>query len=187
MTKQALRKQYLQQRNGLTFPEREKFTDLILIHFQRLTLPFLQSVHTYLAAPSRSEVDTSAIIRFLEFQHQGLRIVVPKTGEPLEHFELTEDTELVLSSFGIPEPVSGKRVAPVEIDLALVPLLAFDRRGYRVGYGKGHYDRFLPHCRPDVITVGLSFFEAVDSIDDINEFDIPLKYCVTPNGVYDFT
>jgi 5-formyltetrahydrofolate cyclo-ligase len=65
-------------------------------------------------------------------------------------------------------------------------LLAFDTRGYRVGYGKGYYDRFLTECRPDVIKVGLSFFEPEKQIDDINRFDIPLNYCVTPQQVFQF-
>jgi len=70
--------------------------------------------------------------------------------------------------------------------LALIPLLAFDQHGYRVGYGKGYYDKFLSQCREDVVKIGLSFFEPVDNIDDINQFDISLNYCVTPQQVYEF-
>jgi 5-formyltetrahydrofolate cyclo-ligase len=68
----------------------------------------------------------------------------------------------------------------------LVPLIAFDKKGFRVGYGKGFYDRFITRCHPGVITVGLSFFEPVDAIDDLTEFDVPMKYCVTPNNLYTF-
>ncbi len=73
-----------------------------------------------------------------------------------------------------------------EIDLVLVPLLAFDKNGSRVGYGKGHYDKFLSQCRDDVIKIGLSFFDPADQIDDINQFDISLNYCVTPHQVFEF-
>ena len=73
-----------------------------------------------------------------------------------------------------------------EIDLVLVPLLAFDKNGYRVGYGKGYYDKFLSNCRPDVIKIGLSFFDAVDEIEDIDDYDLPLNFCVTPQRLYDF-
>ena len=75
---------------------------------------------------------------------------------------------------------------PKKIDVVFVPLLAFDSKGHRVGYGKGFYDRFLNECRKDVITVGLSFFEAEDEFIEANETDVPLDYCVTPLKVYSF-
>jgi len=65
----------------------------------------------------------------------------------------------------------------------LVPLLCFDRRGHRVGYGRGYYDRFLARCRHDCKKIGLSFFEPLAEIDDVHEGDVELNYCVTPDGV----
>ena len=73
-----------------------------------------------------------------------------------------------------------------KIDLVIVPLLAFDIKGYRVGYGKGFYDKYFLKTRPNCIKVGLSFFDPVDMISDKNEFDVPLNYCVTPNKIYEF-
>lgn len=70
--------------------------------------------------------------------------------------------------------------------MVLIPLLAFDKKGYRVGYGKGFYDRFLADCRPDVVKVGLSVFEPIDEIADLNEFDIKMDFCITPNRVWQF-
>lgn len=70
--------------------------------------------------------------------------------------------------------------------MVLIPLLAFDKNGYRVGYGKGFYDRFLAECRPDVVKVGLSVFEPIDEITDLNEFDIKMDFCITPNRVWQF-
>jgi 5-formyltetrahydrofolate cyclo-ligase len=55
-----------------------------------------------------------------------------------------------------------------------------------VGYGKGYYDKFLARCHPNVIKTGLSFYDAVDKIDDIEAFDIPLDFCVTPQKIYNF-
>ena len=93
---------------------------------------------------------------------------------------------MIENFFGIAEPAGGNKISPKEIDLVLVPLLAFDQKGYRVGYGKGFYDKFLSECRMDVIKIGLSFFEAEEQIADINQFDISLNYCVTPKRIYDF-
>ena len=70
--------------------------------------------------------------------------------------------------------------------MVLVPLLNFDEEGNRVGYGKGYYDRFLAHCRPDCIKVGFSYFEPLDSIDDVHEYDIKLDYGITPGGIFVF-
>ena len=68
----------------------------------------------------------------------------------------------------------------------IIPLLAFDKQGNRVGYGKGFYDRFLANCNPETIKIGLSFFEAETKITDVFERDVKLDYCVTPTKIYNF-
>lgn len=87
---------------------------------------------------------------------------------------------------GIPEPVGGTVTEPSEIDLILMPLLAFDKRGHRVGYGKGFYDRFLRSCRADCIKAGLSLFPPEEKIDDVAEFDQPMTMAITPESVFRF-
>jgi 5-formyltetrahydrofolate cyclo-ligase len=67
-----------------------------------------------------------------------------------------------------------------------VPLLAFDIKGNRVGYGKGFYDKFLSECKPETIKIGLSFFDAEEIVEDTSIKDIQLDYCVTPNRIYKF-
>jgi 5-formyltetrahydrofolate cyclo-ligase len=68
----------------------------------------------------------------------------------------------------------------------LVPLLAFDLKGFRVGYGGGYYDRFLVQCRPDAVRIGLSYFDPVEKIVDIDRYDVTLHSCVTPDETYHF-
>ena len=70
--------------------------------------------------------------------------------------------------------------------MVFVPLLAFDKKGHRVGYGKGFYDKFLSECKPDAIKIGLSFFEPEELITDVFESDVKLDYCVTPNSIHAF-
>lgn len=189
MIKATLRKIYKEKRTRLSPQEIEKFTDLILINFQAIQLPFLSCIHTYIASEKLGEADTSGITRYLQFKNPGLKILAPKidiaTGN-MQHLNFDDEVELVHNAFGIAEPFSGEMIEPDEIDLVLVPLLAFDTQGYRVGYGKGYYDKFLSQCRENVIKIGLSFFEPVNTIDDINQFDISLNYCVTPQKVYEF-
>ena len=189
MTKAELRKVYKEKRSRLSSREIEKFTDLILINFQQVRLPFISCVHTYIASEKLGEADTSALTLYLAFKNPGLKILVPKidiTSGDMQHLHLNDEVELVNNFFGIAEPAGGETFSPDEIDLVLVPLLAFDKRGYRAGYGKGYYDKFLSECRQDTIKIGLSFFEPEEQIDDINQFDIPLNYCVTPQQVFEF-
>lgn len=189
MTKKALRNIYKEKRKSLSPKDITIMNDLILIYFQKISLPFLSCVHTYLPSEKLGEADTFPIVKFLEFINPGIKIVVPKidieSGD-MHHYHLDDDMEMMDNLFGIAEPTSGNKVIAMEIDLVLVPLLAFDENGYRVGYGKGYYDRFLRSCRPDVLKIGLSFFEAEEEISDINQFDIPLNYCVTPQRIYQF-
>ena len=64
--------------------------------------------------------------------------------------------------------------------------VAFDEKGFRIGYGKGFYDKYLADCSIDCLKVGFCYFEPVDSIEDSKEFDVPLNLCITPQNVYVF-
>ena len=70
--------------------------------------------------------------------------------------------------------------------MVFVPLLKKKKKGHRVGYGKGFYDKFLSECKPDAIKIGLSFFEPEELITDVFESDVKLDYCVTPNSIHAF-
>ena len=145
-----------------------------------------QTYHIFLSIPGKKEVNTAALISHL--QQLGKRVVVPKviSGGVLENYVLKSDTVLRKSSWGIPEPVAGEIIAPEKIDVVFVPLLAYDRKGNRVGYGGGFYDRFLARCPPESLVVGLSLFPPAGDITDIESTDLPLDYCINPSGVIKF-
>ena len=73
-----------------------------------------------------------------------------------------------------------------KIEVVFVPLLGYDLKGNRVGYGKGFYDRFLSECKPETLKIGLSFFEPEELITDVFVEDVKLDYCVTPKETYQF-
>jgi 5-formyltetrahydrofolate cyclo-ligase len=104
----------------------------------------------------------------------------------LESVAVSAETKLVFNKWGILEPSGGQAVEPKEIDVVLTPMLAGDKRGFRVGYGKGYYDKFFSLCRPDVLKIGLSYFPPIEEISDVHEFDVKLDYCVTPEEVFSF-
>jgi 5-formyltetrahydrofolate cyclo-ligase len=125
----------------------------------------------------------------LQFKNPLIKVVIPKVdihGGQLAHYQYDQQIELIKNEYGIDEPKSGSKVTENEIDMVLIPLLAFDRKGYRVGFGKGYYDKFLSRCRKDVLKVGLSFFEPVDAIEDITGYDIPMDFCITPKENFIF-
>ena len=144
--------------------------------------------HVFLPIVEKHEVDTEFILHLLSGKDK--EIVVSKsdfsTGQ-MSHFLLTDNTRIVRNEYGIPEPANGINVPAEKIDVVFVPLLAFDKTGHRVGYGKGFYDRFLAECRKDVIKVGLSFFEAEETVGEVFESDVKLSFCVTPETTYEFS
>lgn len=104
----------------------------------------------------------------------------------MTNYLLTDSTVLKTNDWGIPEPVDGIEIQPQQIEVVFMPLLAFDEKGNRIGYGKGFYDRFLSSCSIDTVKIGLSFFEAEPLISEVSEDDIPLDYCVTSEKIYRF-
>ena len=70
--------------------------------------------------------------------------------------------------------------------MVFVPLLTYDKKGSRVGYGKGFYDRFLSNLSKKTIKIGLSLYEPENYIEGIDENDIKIDYCVTPNKIFSF-
>ena len=189
MLKQEARKIFREKRQNISTNEKMKLDDLLLIEFQKVPTSFLSNVLSFYPAESNNEPDTFNITRYLRFKNPGLRIAYPKTdlsNHSMQAILCEEEGVFKENSFSIPEPVSCESLQPEELDMVLIPLLAFDKRGFRIGYGKGFYDRFLQQCKEDCIKVGLSYFEPIDAIDDADEFDVPLDFCITPQKVYVF-
>ena len=186
MLKKDLRLKILSLRNSTTT---EYLSDQSLqLANTLLTLPIwnFSYYHLFLPITEKKEIDTSYILSIL--QGKDKNIVLPKMVDDknLKHFLLTDSTVIKPNKWGVPEPLDGLEVPTNKIDVVFIPLLAFDTKGNRVGYGKGFYDIFLKECNPDVIKIGLSLFEAEESIDDIAPDDVPLDYCITPDKVYSF-
>ena len=190
MKKAEARKLFLQKRSEESLASiEEKSRAIADIFFKNFPLGnHIRTVHTFLPILHKKELDTSFLINRLRKEHK-VTIVVPKTNfqdGSLHCLLYNENTILKENKWGISEPEGGEVVAEELVDLVLIPLLAYDLKGNRVGYGKGFYDRLLCTCRKNVLKVGLSFYEPVDEIEDINEFDIPLNFCVTDKRVYEF-
>ena len=187
MTKAELRRKYKALRNNLSLNDVDEQS--ILIANQLLKLPIWEHsfYHIFLAIEEQKEVNTEYILSILSGKDKN--IVVSKSDfETMEmtHFLLTDNTKIKNNHYNIPEPIDGIEISNKKIDVVFIPLLAFDKQGNRVGYGKGFYDKFLSNCKPTTLKIGLSFFEAEELISDIFENDIGLDYCVTPEKVYEY-
>ena len=184
--KHGLRKKYRDLREKLSKEEVLENSIAIANHCLAVDLWTKTLYHLFLSSEKKNEVNTSFLLFVL--QGKDKQIVVSKILNELklEHYLLSDQTLLKENDYGIPEPVSGIKINPLEIDVVFIPLLVFDKQGHRVGYGKGYYDRFLADCQKETIKVGISFFEPIDKIEDIDENDIAMDFVVTPNQVFSF-
>jgi 5-formyltetrahydrofolate cyclo-ligase len=187
MTKQEIRTMYKSKRQQLSAEAIQSFSISMLHQFRKINLNGKRHVLSYSPIEHHNEFNVRLCDPVILMQ--SVRIALPRI-DPLtlsmEAVAFNDTTVIVRNSLGIDEPSGGPVLEPGAVEVVLVPLLAFDPKGYRVGYGKGYYDRYLFRCRPDVLKIGFSFFEPVDSIDDISLFDVPLNYSITPMRLYEF-
>lgn len=187
MFKKELRKKYKDLRQRFTSTEIEEKSLRIANNLLKLDIWQKTYYHLFLSIQEQKEIDTEFILHIL--QGKDKEVVVSKSDfNTLEmtHYLLTDNTKLKKNEYNIPEPIDGLEVPTAKIDVVFVPLLAFDVKGNRVGYGKGFYDKFLSECKPETIKIGLSFFEAESIIEGISKNDMQLDYCVTASKIYTF-
>jgi 5-formyltetrahydrofolate cyclo-ligase len=187
MFKKELRSKYKALRKQLSENEIEEMSLAISNHLLKLNIWDKNYFHVFLPIVEHHEVDTELILHLLSGKDK--EILISKSNfetRIMTHYLLTDSTKIKKNEYGIPEPVDGIEVPSKKVEVVFVPLLAFDKKGHRVGYGKGFYDQFLSECNAETIKIGLSFFESEDEIEDVFENDIRLDYCVTPKKIYVF-
>ncbi len=190
MTKSELRQICRTRQKVLSESEREEKSRVIAGRFfERFDLEKINFLHIFLPIEKHGEIDTAFILERLRKDFPHLEIVAPRvdfTAMLLENVRFTATVQLVRNRWGTLEPLGSEVIESKRIDAVLVPLLCFDERGFRVGYGKGFYDKFLSECRADCLKIGLSFFPPVAEISDAQNFDVRLDCCVTPSAIYNF-
>lgn len=187
MDKKQLRQKYKLLRQTLQENEIEEKSLALANQLLQLECWDKTTYHIFLPIVSQKEVNTEYVLQILAGKDKN--IVVSKADfetREMTHFLLTDATKFKNNEYHIPEPVDGIEVPSNKIDVVFVPLLAYDEKGNRVGYGKGFYDKFLATCRPDCIKIGVSFFTPETSIELIDLLDVKLNFCVTPEAIYRF-
>ena len=187
MDKKELRKKYKALRQTLSEKEIEDKSLAIANQLIQMKIWDKLYYHLFLTIAEQKEIDTEFILQVLAGKDK--EIVISKcefSTLGMIHYLLTDNTKIKKNSYNVPEPIDGIEVPDAKIDVVFVPLLAYDKAGNRVGYGKGFYDNFLSKCKPETIKVGLSFFPPEEIINGISENDVKLDYCVTPEMVLQF-
>jgi len=188
-TKKELRQSYRQLRKQLSSQEVNEWSRKIaqqLAHWLDGKAD-LEHFHLFFPIAKFNEVNTFYIKDLLEGQGKVLYTSqVNREGSQLDTLKLPLDAAFFLDEWGIPVPQESLRVSPTKVQVVLVPLLAYDEKGNRLGFGKGHYDTFLGSLSQSVIKIGLSFFSP-EAVLPVESHDIPLNYCITPEQVWVFT
>ena len=146
----------------------------------------LTHFHLFFPISKFKEVNTFYIQQLLEQQGKTLfTSQVNREENRLDTLQLPPEASFFLDEWGIPVPQESVRVTATKIQVVFVPLLAYDKSGHRLGFGKGFYDRFLASLEQPVLKVGLSFFTPEEAIP-VEPHDIPLDYCITPEQILKF-
>ena len=134
--------------------------------------------------PSNFELN---VLKFLEFNNKWTQdILIPVTGKNnlMDFYSWKKNDVLFVNKFGILEPAKAQSNVP---NIILVPLLAFDKNKYRLGYGKGFYDRYLNRYLKkfkNIFTVGIAFsFQRHDNLP-VSQKDVKLDYIITEKGIF---
>lgn len=183
-----LRTQAMQQRRLLTQTERATRSTLIsealINHF---VWADISCVHSYIPHPDKMEVDIWSFLHYL-FTHQPQITVVSNriNQAHLDCVVIDAQTQYFPNCFGMAEPDQQAIVIePEKIDVMILPLLACDQRGHRLGYGKGYYDRLLVRCRPDMQRIGVHYFSPIENIFP-EAHDMPLTGLMTAEQYFEF-
>ena len=187
MLKSELRKLMLAKRKALTTSECLKMDDLLLIQFQRLDWSDTICVASFFPMEISNEPNSLLLAKYLKAIIPSLTMAYPRINDEDSSMEFYAETEsLSENKWGIQEPLPFNKIAPENLDVILVPMLAFDEHGQRVGFGKGYYDRYFSNNPFPYKRIGISYFDPVSKIEDTHQFDVPLTHCITPWNSYEF-
>lgn len=186
MTKNQLRTLFKCKRNKLSEKQINFLSNEISLNFKALNFDvFDKKICSFLPIKQSKEVNTYFLLESLI--NEKAKILLTKTNFQSKRIipHLVHNIfQTKTNSLGIPEPIEDREIDVREIELIIIPLLGFDKYGHRVGYGGGFYDLFLKNTQAKKI--GVSLFDIIIEIDDLESHDIPLDYCITPFNIYSF-
>jgi len=180
--KTKLRQKYKYLRRSLPQEMCTKFSKSICDTILKQFSLEKKNVSTFYPITQFSEVDTRHLLSLPNIDYY----LPVMTGNTLKHIKYESEAQLKVNHWGIPEPEYGVEIDASQFDFIIIPLLAYDQFGNRVGYGKGFYDGFLQNCSKNCIFIGVSYFEPEETKIETIDTDIALHYCITPKNIHQF-
>lgn len=182
--KTQLRQKMLQFRKNLSLSEREPFQKRLLKHLlESGTYSQAQVIMAYLAMPGEVNLDGLIAQALVDGKTVAVPVVTGKTE--MAAVQIKSLNELEKGPLGLRQPklTPESCLDPGEIELILVPGVAFDLQGGRLGMGAGYYDRFLP-LADQAMRIGVAWSEQIESAIPRDEHDLPVDVLLTPNGLH---
>ena len=179
--KSLIRKKFFLLRKRNYFQIDEKFFNPIISLIKKQKK---KASNISLYYPCYYEVDVLKILNLGFFKKTNFLLPKIKKDNSLDFFKWKKNDTLYLSKFGIPEPINSIKITP---DIILLPLLAFDKKKNRIGYGKGFYDKFLLkflNKNKRIMTVGVAFSFQKHHKLPVNKRDYRLDYIITEKGIF---
>ena len=132
--------------------------------------------------PINYEIDCLEILKQLEKSGHKIALPITRKGNKMDFFEWSYNDPLLIGKIGIPEPTSNKKIYP---DVLLVPLVAFNKYKYRLGYGGGYYDRYIQKIKKikKILIIGMAFSFQEVKVLPINKYDKKLDFIFTENYI----
>jgi 5-formyltetrahydrofolate cyclo-ligase len=187
MLKNEIRKKYKILRGSYT----QKEIDLLSMDCFKVLQEYFslknKNVGVFLPISNSNEPNTFLLLN--QFDLTGSNFYAPISNNEsceMDFFKIESCDNLTKGAYGILEPPNKTLIQPSDLDVVLLPLLAFNLQGHRIGYGKGFYDRYFNRTNKKIIKIGISLFDAVEIIEDINPLDVPMNFCATPRQFIDF-
>tara|TARA_B100000401_G_C52757526_1_gene696502 strand:+ start:809 stop:1390 length:582 start_codon:yes stop_codon:yes gene_type:complete len=187
MKKSEIRSVIKARRNSLSQEEVDLFSKNCFDHLLNKFNFENKNIGIFFPIKKFNEPNTFLFFDSLKIRHSN--VYAPKSDfitNEMNFYLIESISDLQVNDYGIPEPQSQNKPQIESLDFLLVPLLAINKSGFRVGYGKGFYDKFLMNFNGKTITIGVNLMSDFVEIENLDSNDIPLDYCVSPNGIVCF-
>ena len=180
--KSKLRKKYLKIRKENYFEIDKKFFSPLLKLIKKNIKK--KSIIIALYYPSNFELNVLKVLELKYFLDQTILLPTAEKNNLMNFYQWKKNDVLTVNEFGMLEPIKTKAKIP---DIIIVPMLAFDKDKFRLGYGKGYYDRYLNKyikLYKDIMTVGVAFSFQRHNKLPISKNDVKLDFILTEKGIY---